>query len=122
MRDVETGLNTNDVELMTRHFGEDAIVINATGRRIDGKAAIIEAHEQALAGFMRNEHVSYSVTDVRALEGPVVLVTKSAQATDANGAFLDPEPTMLALYVLHERDGRWEIVARQNTLVTSPPA
>jgi uncharacterized protein (TIGR02246 family) len=47
----------------------------------------------------------------------VALAFKEATATDADGAPLELDHSMNALYVLVKEDGRWLVAARQNTLV-----
>jgi hypothetical protein len=47
----------------------------------------------------------------------VALVRKLARAIDAEGEPIDLDHTMCALYALTREQGRWWIVARQNTLI-----
>ena len=115
--DVQTAFNTNDPDLMTAHFAENATVVSATGVGIAGREAIQEANRRGLAGFLRDEHVRYDVTDVTFLRPDVALARKEARATTADGAPIDTEPAMVALYVLVKEGGRWWFAARQNTLV-----
>lgn len=115
--DVEAGFNTNDAELMNRHFTEDAAVVNAMGIRTVGREALLEASKAGLAGFLKDQYARYEVTDVRFLREDVALAHKEAYATTADGADLDVGHAMNALYVLVKERGRWWIAARQNTLV-----
>jgi hypothetical protein len=41
---------------------------------------------------------------------------KRARAVDADGAPLELDHTMIALYVFVRDGGRWRVAARQNTL------
>lgn len=117
--DVEKGLNTNDIDLMVRHFDPTGHVVDARGRRIEAGPALLEAHEQALAGFLRDQHVRYSVTDVRLLADDVALGHVEAFATDAGGADLDGRVAMVATYVVASRNGTWRVLVRHNTPVAS---
>jgi uncharacterized protein (TIGR02246 family) len=119
--DVETGLNTNDAELMTRHFAADAVAVGVDGRANVGRAALDAAHLAAVGpgGFLRDQFARYSVVDVRFVRPDVALVRKHAAAVTADGEALDLDHTMSALYVLTRQDGRWWIAARQNTLVAT---
>jgi uncharacterized protein (TIGR02246 family) len=116
VKDVEDGFNANDPDLLTAHVAEDAVVVNARGAVLRGRAAVDEANRVGLAGPLREATAHYRVSDVAAVAPGVVVATKSAwstpEAADAGAA-----PEMLALYVLVQRDGRWWIVRRQNTLV-----
>ena len=115
--DVQTAYNTNDPELMTVHFTENARVVNAMGAAITGRAAILEANRQGLAGFLPDEYVRYDVTGFTFPRPDVALAAKEARATTPNGELIDAEPAMVALYVLVKEDGRWWFTARQSTLV-----
>ena len=115
--DTQTAFNTNDADLMTEHFAPDAAVVTATGTRISGRAALHKANQEGLAGFLRDQYVRYEVTDIRFLRPDVALANKQAHATTETGEPLRLDHSMVALYVLVKRDGRWWVAARQNTLV-----
>ncbi|EHR62885.1 SgcJ/EcaC family oxidoreductase [Saccharomonospora cyanea] len=115
--DTESAYNTNDAELMTKHFARNATVVNAMGVTLSGVDAIVEATRQGLAGFLRDEHVRYDLLDVLFVRPDVALAYKGARATDAEGNLLDAEHVMKVLYVVVKEDGRWWTVARHHTLV-----
>ncbi|GAA4674466.1 SgcJ/EcaC family oxidoreductase [Pseudonocardia yuanmonensis] len=115
--DVETGLNTNDAELMTRHFAADAVAVGVNGRATAGLDALREVHTQAVRGFLKDQYARYEIDDVTFVRPDVALVRKLARAVDAEGTPIDLDHTMSALYVLVREQGRWWIVARQNTLI-----
>lgn len=115
--DVETGLNTNDAELMTRHFAANAVAVGVNGRATAGLAALREVHAQAVTGFLKDQYARYEIDDVSFVRPDVALVRKLARAVDAEGTPIDLDHAMSALYVLVREQGRWWIVARQNTLI-----
>ncbi|EID55318.1 SgcJ/EcaC family oxidoreductase [Saccharomonospora xinjiangensis] len=115
--DTETAYNTNDAELMTKHFACNATVVNAMGVTLSGVDEIVESTRQGLAGFLRDEHVRYDLLDVLFVRPDVALAYKGARATDAEGNLLDAEHVMKVLYVVVKEDGRWWAVARHHTLV-----
>ncbi|MFJ2666101.1 SgcJ/EcaC family oxidoreductase [Nocardia fluminea] len=117
--DTQTAYNTNDAELMTAQFTANAVVGNAVGMLISGHAALLEANRQGLAGLLKDEYVRYDVVDVTFLRPDVAIAHKTARATTADGALIDTEPAMVALYVLVKQHGQWWTAARQNTLVPS---
>ncbi|MBN9111141.1 MAG: SgcJ/EcaC family oxidoreductase [Pseudonocardia sp.] len=119
--DVETGMNTNDPELMTRHFAADAVAVGVNGVPHVGRAALDAAHVAAVGpgGFLQDQYARYEVVDVRFVRPDVALVRKHAHAITADGEPLDLDHTMSALYVLTKDEGRWWIAARQNTLVAT---
>ncbi|MGY0503145.1 SgcJ/EcaC family oxidoreductase [Nocardia sp. FBN12] len=117
--DTQTAYNTNDAELMTAQFTANAVVGNAVGMLISGRDALLDANRRGLAGFLKDEYVRYDIADVTFLRPDVAIARKTARATTADGSLIDPEPAMVALYVLVKQDGRWWTAARQNTLVPS---
>lgn len=115
--DVETGFNTNDVDLLVRHFAPDSIAVDARGVVLRGGDEIARATRDALAsGPLRDATAHYRLTDVTLLAPDIAVAHKSAWSTSAAADGGAP-PEMTALYVLARRDGRWRIVRRQNTLV-----
>lgn len=116
--DVEQGFNTNDAELMNRHFTADAAVVNAVGVRIVGREALLAASEAGLAGPLRDQYARYELRDVTFLRPDVALAHKEAFAITEDGSPIDLDHAMNALYVLVKEDGRWWVAARQHTLVS----
>jgi uncharacterized protein (TIGR02246 family) len=57
------------------------------------------------------------IADVAFLRPDVAVAHKHAWATAPDGGLLDDGHAMTALYVLVDKDHRWWIAARQNTLV-----
>lgn len=115
--DVERGFNANDAALMNKHMADDAMVVNAVGMRMVGRAEIDRASEAGLAGALKDQYAHYVVRDVRFLTPAVALAYKEAYAATPDGEPIDVDHSMCALYVLVKEDGRWLIRARQNTLV-----
>jgi uncharacterized protein (TIGR02246 family) len=115
--DVERGFNTKDVELSVRHFADDATATSATGVRVTGRDALIEAHRAGFAGFLKDQYARYTIAGITFLRPDVALVHKEARATTPDGELKDLDHTMVALYVMAKNGGRWRIAARANTLV-----
>lgn len=118
--DIETAFNTNDPELMTKHFAADGSAVDAMGRPLHGLSALREAADAGLSGFLRDQYVRYEVSGVDLLRADVAVAYKTARATDADGEPIGVGHEMVAMYVLVKEDGRWWIAARQNTLVPQP--
>ncbi|HZM30722.1 MAG TPA: SgcJ/EcaC family oxidoreductase [Acidimicrobiales bacterium] len=115
--DVETGFNTKDVELAVRHFADDATATSATGVRVTGREALVEAHRTGFAGFLKDQYARYTIAGITFLRPDVALVHKEARATTPEGDLVDPDHSMVALYVMVKDGHRWRIAARANTLV-----
>lgn len=114
---VETAYNTNDAELMVSDLAENALIGNAVGVLQTGRETVLEASRAGFAGFLKDQYVRYEVLDITFPLPDMALAHKGARATDAAGELLDLDHAMVALYVLVKKDGRWWVVARQNTLV-----
>ncbi|MFI9534203.1 SgcJ/EcaC family oxidoreductase [Nocardia fusca] len=117
IKDVETGYNTNDAELMVSGFLANAAAGNAVGTVITGREALLEAARLGLSGFLKDEYVVYELTDIVFLRPDIAIAHKAARARTADGVLLDRDPAMVALYVLVAEHGRWWVAARHNTPV-----
>jgi uncharacterized protein (TIGR02246 family) len=117
IEDIEVGFNTNDAELCVAHFTEDAWAVAVTGTRVAGRPALLEAHRAGLAGPLRDQYARYEVGEVNFLRPDIAIAQKYATATHPDGRPIDLDHAMIALYVLVRLGGRWQVAARQNTLV-----
>ncbi|MGY1690752.1 SgcJ/EcaC family oxidoreductase [Geodermatophilus sp. SYSU D01105] len=120
--DIERGSNTKDPVLSVTHFLPEAWTVTVAGSEAEGREALLEAHRRGLSGPLRDQYARYDYARydvVRvALPAPdVAVLQEHARVTDADGRPLDVGHAMTALYVFVRRDGRWQVLARQNTLV-----
>ena len=115
--DAERAFNTNAADLLVEHFAENVTAVGVTGAQLDGRAAVREASEKLFAGPLRDQRARYELADVRFVRPEVALAHKRATAIDVTGAPLSVGHSMTALYVLVRANGRWWVVARQNTLI-----
>ena len=115
----ERAFNTKDPELFARPWRERSWGVSVTGVEAEGREAIRRAAEVGFAGFLADQYATYVTGPVELLGEDAAIVHVYARATDADGTPTDPDVdhTMIALYVLAREDDRWQIVARQNTLV-----
>lgn len=115
--DIEAAFNRKDADLAVAHFADDATATSATGVRITGRDALLEAHQQGYAGFLKDQYVRYTIAGITFLRPDVALVQKEARATTREGDLIDLDHAMVALYVLAKDGDHWRIAARANTLV-----
>jgi uncharacterized protein (TIGR02246 family) len=115
----ETGFNSKDAEIFAAPWRDRSWAVSAAGREIAGRAAVLDAAEVGFAGPLRDEYVSYRPGDVEFLGDDVAILHVYARATTRDGEPIDADPSMIALYVFAREAGRWQIVARQNTLVSA---
>jgi uncharacterized protein (TIGR02246 family) len=114
----ETAFNTNDAELFASPWRERSWAVSVTGIELEGRDAMLEAARKGFAGPLAGEHASYEPGLVEFLGDDAAIVHAYARAVTAGGERIDQEPSMIALYVLARAAGRWQIVARHNTLVS----
>jgi uncharacterized protein (TIGR02246 family) len=118
--DIEKGFNTNDADLLVRPFVSDGSAVNVVGVQLTGLAEMLEASRRGLAGPLAEEYARYQLVDLVFLRPDVAIGHKVARAVTAEGRPIDPEPSMIALYVFVKEDGQWWVATRQNTLIQQP--
>jgi len=116
---LEQGFNANDPELSVAHFAENASAVTVAGLLVAGREALLDANRRGLAGPLREQHARYELADVVFVRPDVAVAHKRARAVTPEGEPIDVGHAMIALYVLVREDGRWWVVARQNTLVSA---
>lgn len=117
IKDVETGFNTNDADLLVRPFIANASVVNVMGVQLSGLEDLLASSRRGLAGPLADEYATYELADITFLRPDVAIAHKHAWATTPDGTRLDVGHTMIALYVFVKQDGVWWAAARQNTLI-----
>ncbi|SHL34193.1 conserved hypothetical protein [Pseudonocardia thermophila] len=115
--DTEQAFNTGDAELFVEHMAANASGVGVTGVELAGRAATLEASRVAFAGPLKGQRARYEVAGITFVRPDVALARKHAWAVDEAGELVDVGHAMTALYVLTKEQGRWWVVARQNTLV-----
>lgn len=116
--DTERAFNTGDAELLVAHAADNIIAVGVTGTELTGRAAMLAGGRAAFAGPLKGQRARYEVTSVTFVRPDVALARKHAYAVDDAGEPIDVGHAMTALYVFTRQNGRWWIVARQNTLVS----
>ena len=109
----ERGFNEKDPERLAAHYRELSWAVDARGAEVEGRAAMVEAARSTPAG----QHARFAPGHVEFLGDDVAIMHAYVSATTADGEPLDVGHAMIALYVFARGDaGRWEVVARQDTL------
>ena len=117
---IESGFNDKDAERSVAHFTDDATAVSVAGVLVAGREALLGAHRTGYAGPLRDQFARYELGDVTFLRPDVAIAHKRARAVGPDGAPIDLDHTMIALYVFVRNDGRWQVAARQNTLAHAP--
>ena len=96
-------------------FRADAIWTTGHGKRLTGREEIADFTRRVMPGAMKDSTVTYEVVDVLYIRPDVAAVKVHAQYRTLDGAPLGNPGT--PLYVMAEEEGRWRLVACQNTEV-----
>jgi uncharacterized protein (TIGR02246 family) len=113
----QVAFNTNDADLLAEPWRERSWSVGVTGAEVLGRSGVLEAGRSLLAGPLAAQYATYEPGEIEFLADDVAILHVYARAVTATGEPIDVDHTMIALYVLAHDDGRWLIVARQNTLV-----
>jgi uncharacterized protein (TIGR02246 family) len=98
-------------------FRADAIWTTAAGRRLFGRDAIAEFTRRVLPGAMAESTATYEVEHVLLIRPDVAAVKVRQTAVSLDGVPLAGVRPGSPTYVLAREEGRWLIVAAQNTEV-----
>ena len=120
--DLERAQNHEDVEGFLRLFRSDAVWVTAHGKRLTGLDEIAAFTRRVLPGAMRDASARYEVVNVLFVRPDVAVVNVRQTPLTADGQPSDRELPGSPVYVLVSEEGRWLIVAGQNTKVQPPPA
>ncbi|WP_116046000.1 SgcJ/EcaC family oxidoreductase [Amycolatopsis palatopharyngis] len=107
------------VEEFVGLFRADAIWTTAHGKRLTGRDEISEFTAKVLPGAMAGLTPSYEVVHVLFIRPDVAAVKVRQRYFTGDGAPVTEQPEGTPLYVLAKEEGRWRLVAGQNTQVLS---
>jgi uncharacterized protein (TIGR02246 family) len=98
-------------------FREDAIWTTGHGKRLFGRDEISAFTHQALPGSMKESTAKYDVEHVLFIRPDVAAVKVRQRPVTLDGEPIEGQNEGSPLYVMAKEDGRWRLVACQNTLV-----
>ena len=121
--EVAAAWMNQDAKALAAHYAEDAEYINIMGIVVDGPEAIRLRYAEVFTTLLRGSRASFTIRRVR-FPGPGVAMV------DVNGVVTDlqqPQPGITVgpggivrtrvRHVLVKREGRWSIIATQNTQI-----
>lgn len=115
LQDAQQRESVEDFVGLMRH---DAVWVTAMGKRLTGRDEIAAFTARVLPGAMRESTATYEVVNTVFIREDVVAVNVRQRPVTHAGEPLDDEPQGSPLYVVaREDDGRWLIVAGQNTRI-----
>ncbi len=121
LQQLETAWNRYDSVSFAEAFAEDATCIHIFGGQLDGRAAIEAAHRNIFETIYRGSHASFVLRSIRFLRPDVALVFARTHVKLEEGSEAREIETRPTLIVVKEQ-GKWQIVALQNTKITEVPA
>ena len=101
-------------------FRDDAIWTTGHGKRLFGRDEIAAFTHKVLPGAMRDSTATYEVVHVLFIRPDVAAVKVRQRAVTIDGRPIEGENEGSPLYVMAKEDGRWLLVAAQNTEVIAP--
>jgi len=107
----------DDAEAFCSLLADDAILVNAVGRRVVGRGAIRAAMEAALATPLADVRTRHQFIEGRLLAPDVAVVGMAKRVDAPPGAHVGTGSTVESTLVLVRRGDRWKIAVAHNTLV-----
>ena len=114
---LEAGWNGADGAAYGEPFSADADFVAIRGDRYSGREAIAQGHQEILDSVYAGSTSRFELLQARPL-GDQVFLAHARMTVDSPSGPLPGEHSSTATVVLVERDGRYEIAAFHNTLVT----
>lgn len=117
LSELQTAWAAGDVNRYALAFSEDAIFVPFNGRRLNGRAAILDFHARPFATEFHGGKLEIDIIYIRALTKGVFLVSTDGGPLRAVETHPNPETQT---YVIQDFGDRWAIVFFQNTPVLPP--
>ncbi len=114
---LEQAQQTESVDEFVSLFREDAIWTTGGGRFLDGRSEIEAFTQSVLPGAMAEFTQTYEVVKVLFVRPDVAAVKVRQRYVTLEGAPIEDAPEGSPTYVMATEDGRWVLVAAQNTVV-----
>ena len=114
---LEAAWNGADGTAYGEPFSSDAVFVAIRGDLYTGREAIAQGHQGILDSIYAGSTSRFELLSARPLDDRVVLA-HARMTVDAPAGPLAGEHRSTATMVLVEREGRYEIAAFHNTLVT----
>ncbi|MBZ5607329.1 MAG: SgcJ/EcaC family oxidoreductase [Acidobacteriia bacterium] len=121
LRQLEAAWNASDSVGFAAAFAEDANFIQIFGGQLDGRGAIEASHRSIFDTIYKDSRASFMLRSIRFVRPDVAIVfTKTRVELAADGATpeIEARPTMVVV----KEQGKWQIMALQNTKISEMPA
>jgi uncharacterized protein (TIGR02246 family) len=121
LKQLEAAWNASDSRRWASSFATDATFIHIFGGELDGQAAIEGSHRVIFDTIYKGSRLTIDSRSIRFVRPDVAVVFAQMHLALAQGAptpDFDTRPTMVML----KEQGKWQIVAFQNTRISEVPA
>lgn len=117
LEQLQNAWNTGDSKAWVSQFAADATFIHIYGGQLDGRDAIEGSHRVIFDTIYKNSHGTMTIRGIRMLRPDVAVVLTHGLVVTAKGERIETRPTMTVV----KEQGRWIIVAFQNTRISEMP-
>jgi uncharacterized protein (TIGR02246 family) len=118
VRQVQDGWNTHDGKAYAEPFAEDADYVIVNGLRAKGREEIEKGHIELFTGFYKDSRNIAAVQSIRFLRKDVAVVhVEWSLEFQKNGE--TKKVRAMNTMIMVKENGKWEIVAFQNTPIQS---
>lgn len=107
----------SDVDGFASLLTEDAVVVNAVGRRVEGREAMRAAMTEALRTPLAKVRTRLDIRGVRFLDDHVAIVAARKQVDTDGSAQARAGSEVQVSLLLVNRQGTWKVALIHNTLV-----
>jgi uncharacterized protein (TIGR02246 family) len=114
--ELEKAQQQESVEDFVGLLAPKAVWVTGGGRRLTGRDEIRAFTEKVLPGAMKDSTARYEVVHISFVRPDVAVANVRQRPVTHDGEPLDGQPEGRPVYVMAENEGRWEIVAAQNTI------
>jgi uncharacterized protein (TIGR02246 family) len=116
----EAAWNSYDSVSIAALFVEDANFIHIFGGQLDGRAAIEASHRVIFDTIYKGSHASFTLRSVRFVRPDVAIALARAHVQFKEGnerCEIETRPTLVVV----KEQGKWHVVAFQNTKISEVP-
>jgi uncharacterized protein (TIGR02246 family) len=118
---VEAAWNKHDAPAMDQVWAEDCDLVNVFGEWISGHDKLVKTHTALFAGPLRDSYQRMDVEKVRFVRPDVAVMHVRHHNADRDGRVLAGDDGAMGTVVLAKEQGKWWVIAAQNTIVRPLP-
>jgi uncharacterized protein (TIGR02246 family) len=121
LKQLEAAWNASNSKTFAALFAEDANFTHIYGGQVDGRPAIEASHRHIFDTIYKGSRATFQLQNIRFVRPDVAIVFLRANLKFFEGTVareMDARPTL----IMAKEQGKWQIMAFQNTRTTEMPA